>query len=76
MGFVIRFAVLFIGGHQGHALANSLVTHLYSAEKDKQVEDDYIGLLADQEKDSKSIDGATRLNNAILNREKFTYGFW
>ena len=51
---------------------------LYSAEKlESTVEedDDNFGLLAN-EKDPNNIEDSTRLNDAILDREKFKYGYW
>ena len=77
LAFVIRFTVLILGGFQSHSLADSLVKRLYSAEKEKKEEEDEdnFGLLA-YEEEPKDIDDATRLNNAILDREKFKYAFW
>ena len=38
-------------------------------------DDDNFGLLAN-EKDPDNIEDSTRLNDAILDREKFKYGYW
>ena len=76
LAFVIRFTVLLLSGFQSHSLADSLIKRLYSAEKEKKEEepDDNFGLLAYQA-DPEEKDDATRLNDAILDREKFKYGY-
>ena len=77
LAFIIRFTVLILSGFQSHSLQDSLAKRLYSAEKEKRLEeeDDNFGLMSYQE-DPSEIDDATRLNDAILNREKFKYGYW
>ena len=63
-------------GFQNHSLADSLSKRLYSAEKLKKevTTDENFGLLAYHS--SSEVDDGARLNDAIVDREKFKYGYW